>query len=94
MISKKVYRNTVGGLELTLGVPLLGAVIVIYSLWTVLLLMLALHVVGLIISIKNKEMSTGHIVGIVASVIGWIPFVGMISHIITGIFLLVEANKK
>lgn len=58
-----------------------------------IILMLALHVVGLVFAIKTNKIRTGHIMGIVCSAIAWIPIVGMIMHILTAIFLLIEAAK-
>ncbi len=36
----------------------------------------------------------GHILGIVTSCVGFIPFVGIVLHILTAIFLLIEAAKN
>ena len=82
-----------GGLEALLGIPVLGGTIVISLLWTPLLIMLALHIVTLYFSSKENQKKTGSILGIVTSVIAWIPIVGMVMHIITAIILLMDAYK-
>lgn len=42
----------------------------------------------------RKEKIHGSILGIITSCIGWIPIVGMIMHIITAVFLLIDAYKS
>ena len=55
--------------------------------------MLVFHIVNLVLS-KNEDLPVaGSILGIVGNAIGWIPFVGMIIHILTAIFVMVEAYK-
>lgn len=55
--------------------------------------MLALHIVTLVFTKKDGGSITGSILGIVTSCIAWIPFVGMIMHILTAIFLMLDAAK-
>ncbi len=52
--------------------------------------MFALHLVTLILSVKVGKSKTGPILGVVTSVIGGIPIVGMIMHIIAAVFNLIE----
>ncbi|MDQ0245794.1 hypothetical protein J2S09_003372 [Bacillus fengqiuensis] len=82
-----------GGLEALLGIPILGGTIVMSLLWTPLLLMAILHVVTLIIAIKENEKTHGSILGIVTSVLAWIPFLGMVMHIASAIVLMMDAAK-
>lgn len=90
----RILKWVTGGLEALLGIPVLGGSIIISLLWTPLVLMLALHVVGLVLSIKSNMKRVGHILGIVSSCVGFVPFVGMVLHILTAIFLLIEAAKN
>lgn len=82
-----------GGLEALLGIPILGGTIVMSLLWTPLLLMAILHIVTLIIAIKENEKTHGSILGIVTSVLAWIPFLGMAMHIASAIVLMMDAAK-
>jgi hypothetical protein len=82
-----------GGLEALLGVPVLGGTIILGMAWTPLGAMLVLHIVTLIFSLREDENKHGSILGIVTSAIGWIPFVGMIMHIITAVILLIDAAR-
>lgn len=80
--------------ETILGIPLLGALIIVGTLWTVLILSLTLHIITLIFSIKENKNKNPSILGIITSAIGWIPIVGMIMHIITAIFYWTDWSKK
>ena len=89
----RVTKWVAGGLEALLGIPVLGASIIIGLVWTPLAIMLVFHIVNLVLS-KNEDLPVaGSILGIVGNAIGWIPFVGMIMHILTAIFVMVEDYK-
>ncbi|WP_085991469.1 hypothetical protein [Oceanobacillus senegalensis] len=80
-----------GGLEAFWGIPLIGGTIIFAYAWLPLVFMLVLHIITLIFSVKEQKKIHGSILGIITSSIGWIPIVGMIMHIITAVFLLVDA---
>lgn len=82
-----------GGLEIVLGIPILGAIIVLSSLLSILGLMIILHIVTLIFSVREQTKPHGSILGIVTCLVGWIPGVAMVMHLITGIVLLLDAAK-
>jgi hypothetical protein len=82
-----------GGLEAFLGIPVIGGSIILSMAWTPLFVMGIVHIVTLIFSIRDNENKYGSILGIITSVIGWIPFVGMVMHIITGVLLLIDAYR-
>lgn len=91
-----ILKWVTGALEALLGIPIIGAGIIVGLLWTPLFLMLLLHIVTLIFSVKDNVNKHGSILGIVTSCIAWIPFVGMVLHIITAILLMIDAamNNK
>ena len=82
-----------GVLEAILGVPVLGGYIIISFYWLPLIFMLSLHIITLIFSIKEKQNKHGSVLGIITSCIVWIPIVGMVVHIITAVFLLIDAYR-
>ncbi len=94
MSTSKTLRWVTFGLEAFLGIPFVGASVILGFFWTPLLVMLVLHIVTLNICIKERTDRAGSILGIVASAIGWIPFVGMVMHWVTAIVLLISALKK
>ncbi|WP_026691498.1 hypothetical protein [Alteribacter aurantiacus] len=93
MSVSRILKWITGGLEAVLGIPFLGGMIVISLLYTPLVFMLALHIVTLILTKKDGGESTGSILGIITSCIAWIPVVGMVMHILTATFLMINAAK-
>ena len=89
----RILKWVTGSMEAVLGIPILGATIVIGFLWMPLVIMLSLHIVTLAIAKQSGGSSTGSVLGIVTSCVAWIPFVGMIMHILTAIFLMIDAAK-
>ncbi|KKK37184.1 membrane protein [Mesobacillus campisalis] len=83
-----------GVFEALLGIPFLGGAFIISNGWTPLFIMLILHIVTLFFSFKEIQNKYGSVLGIVTSVIGWIPVVGMIMHIVTALALLFDAARS
>jgi len=73
--------------ETIFAFPILGEIIIMNSLWSLLIVSLILHILSLISCIKENNETIGNILGIFASVLGWIPILGFILHIISAIFL-------
>ncbi|MBB5174002.1 hypothetical protein [Texcoconibacillus texcoconensis] len=94
MPTSRMMKWITGSFEILLGIPILGATIVIGMYWLPLLFMLALHIVTLILSSRDGVHKHGSILGIVTSCVAWIPFVGMVMHIVTGILLMVDAAQR
>ncbi|WP_410771777.1 hypothetical protein [Fontibacillus sp. BL9] len=94
MTGSRILKWVTGSLEIFLGIPIIGGAIIMGTYYIPLGLMLILHIVTLVLSSSNKEVKYGSILGIVTSLVAWIPIVGMILHIITGILLMVTAAKK
>ncbi|WP_335872605.1 hypothetical protein [Bacillus sp. 2205SS5-2] len=94
MKTSTILKWITGAFEAILGIPFIGGVIVVSFAWTPLVLLLLLHIVSLVFSIKEDESKTGNILGIVTNCIAWIPFVGMVMHIITAIVVLIDAYRS
>jgi len=78
--------------EALLGIPALGGLFIISMGYTPLGFMLVFHIVVLVLSITRlKRISVGPIVGITASVLGFIPFLGMMLHWVAAIVLAIDA---
>ena len=90
----KLLKWVTGALEALLGIPLLGGTIVVSLLWLPLLFMLVLHIVTLVLAKKVNMSANGNVLGIVTSCLAWIPFVGMILHILSAIFIMMDAARK
>lgn len=90
----KLLKWGTGALEALLGIPVLGGTIVVSLLWLPLLFMLVLHIVTLVLAKKANMSASGNVLGIVTSCLAWIPFVGMILHILSAIFIMMDAARK
>lgn len=78
--------------EAFLGIPVLGGLFIISMGYSPLGFMLVFHIVVLILSITRlNKVSFGPIVGITASVLGFIPFLGMFLHWVAAIALAIDA---
>lgn len=92
--ASRVLKWVTGGFEAFWGIPVIGGLMVAGLYWTPLVLMLALHIVSLIIASKCGRKKTGNILGIITSCLAWIPMLGMTMHIISAIFLMIEAGSN
>ncbi|MRG86328.1 hypothetical protein [Salinibacillus xinjiangensis] len=93
MSVSRILKWVTGGLEALLGIPVLGGAIILSLAWTPLLIMLILHIVTLVMTKKDGGKSVGSILGIITSCLGWIPGVGMVLHILSAVFLMINAAQ-
>lgn len=79
-------------LEGILAIPILGGLVVLVTLWVALLVAFVFHLVILILNNQNKKKikTNGNIIGLIASVLGWIPFLGWGLHFVSAIVLAIE----
>ena len=88
-----ILKWMTGIFEAFLGIPFVGGLFIIGNGWAPLGVMLVLHIVTLVFSVKYMQNRYGSILGIITSLLGWIPFVGMGLHIATAICLIYDAAK-
>src|SRR5699024_2911266 len=91
MSPSKILKWITGGAEAFLGIPFIGGIFIISQEWTPLLVMLILHIKRILVTYKDCGATGGSILGIITSCVAWIPFVGMVMHIITAIVLFITA---
>ncbi|WP_214825363.1 hypothetical protein [Exiguobacterium algae] len=78
--------------EAFLGIPILGGLFIIGMGYSPLGFMFFYHLVVLILSFsRHDRFSYGAVVGLTASVLGFIPIVGMLLHWAASISLAVDA---
>ncbi|MDF2531089.1 MAG: hypothetical protein K0Q65_670 [Clostridia bacterium] len=94
MSSAKILKWATGAMEAFLGIPFVGGAMVISFLYLPLMVMLLLHIITLVYCSQEGLDKAPSTLGIITSCIAWIPFVGMIMHILTAVFLLVSAAKE
>ena len=95
MEKEKIMLLITAILETVLAIPILGGLIILASVWSILGVALVLHVITLIflVQVKSKNLY-GSISGIVASVLGWIPILGWILHVVSAILLWIAFVKQ
>lgn len=94
MSSAKLLKWVTGAMEAFLGMPFIGGVMVVSYLYLPLMVMLILHIITLVYCNQEKLDKAPSTLGIITSCIAWIPFVGMIMHLLTAAFLLSTAAKE
>ncbi|MCL6458451.1 MAG: hypothetical protein K6T85_10650 [Gorillibacterium sp.] len=90
MSLSKTLKLVTGALELLLGIPFLGGLIVISSGYSILWFMFIFHVITLVISLRERTGGIGSLVGAITSCLAWIPIVGMLLHLLTAAILLLD----
>ena len=93
MSISRIFKWITGIFEALLGIPFLGGAYILANAWTPLFVMLILHIITLIITNRDNGSIIGSVFGIITSIIGWIPFVGMIMHLLTAIILFFSAAR-
>jgi len=76
--------------ESVLAIPIIGGLIVIGNAYIPLFIGFILHLVTLIICVVKNYSFKSSILGIITSLIAWIPFVGWFFHSITSLSLFVS----
>ncbi|MFD2044824.1 hypothetical protein ACFSTA_14165 [Ornithinibacillus salinisoli] len=94
MSTSRIMKWVTGGLEAFLAIPIIGGTFILSLYWTPLFVMLILHIITLVLTRQDGGKTTGSILGIITSCIGWIPIVGMIMHTLSAIFLMINAAQS
>lgn len=90
MIISQVMQLVTGIFEGLLGIPLFGGAYIMGSGYTPLFVMLILHIITLFLANRDGRWIAGSVLGIVTSIIGFIPLVGMVLHWTTCIVLIIS----
>lgn len=94
MSLSRIMQWVTGVAEALLGIPLLGGIYIFSNFWSPLLVMLILHIITLVLVRRDGRWMTGSIIGIITSLIAWIPLLGMVMHWITALVLLLSAGLQ
>lgn len=71
--------------ETVLAVPLIGAIIVVGTGWTVLIATLILNIFSIYYANQEDNAIAPGILGVVAAMLGWIPFVAIVLHAVAAV---------
>ncbi|WNB91212.1 hypothetical protein [Bacillus sp. NEB1478] len=93
MSVSRLLKWVSGGIEAFLGIPFLGGIIVIASGWAPLQFMFFLHLVTFIVCLVQKQRFHGSIVGMITSLVAFIPGLGMVMHLLTAVILFIDAVR-
>jgi predicted branched-subunit amino acid permease len=94
MKSSTIMKWITGVCEALLGIPFLGGLFVLANGWAPLLFMGVVHLITLLLSVRDNENKYGSIFGIITSIVALIPVVGMVMHIISALVLFVAAIRS
>lgn len=76
--------------EAFLALPVLGGLFIIANGWVPLAVAFLLHAVAIVILQRERKPIVGNVLGIITSILAFIPLLGWIMHGITALVLLVE----
>ncbi|MFF2481761.1 hypothetical protein [Paenibacillus sp. NPDC058071] len=93
METARTLKWVTGSLELVLGIPIMGGLIVMGFAYTPLFVMFVLHILTLIFSTQARTTIYGSIMGLITSLLAWIPILGMLMHLTSAILLMVSASS-
>ncbi|KGR73536.1 hypothetical protein [Ureibacillus manganicus] len=86
-------KGVTGTFEAVLAIPFFGGLMVVMSGWQLLTIALILHIVTAAIAIANRTSVAPSVLGIVTSIVAFIPIVGWFLHAITAICLYLSAYR-
>lgn len=85
----KVFRWSLGLLEVFLAIPFMGDG-VIHSFILGFPILITCHIVIAVLNKKSGQKATGNILGAIANGLSWIPGIGVLLHMLAGIFIIIE----
>jgi hypothetical protein len=77
--------------EAFLAIPIIGGSFVIGTGYAVLGVMFVLHAITLFFCFREYSPKFGSILGIITSIVAWVPVIGWVLHLISAIVLLISA---
>ncbi|WP_033541860.1 hypothetical protein [Planococcus sp. CAU13] len=77
--------------EAFLAIPFLGGSLVISTGYSVLGFMFVLHAITLFFCFREYSPKSGPILGIITSLLAWIPLIGWALHLLSAIVLFINA---
>jgi hypothetical protein len=76
--------------EAFLALPVIGGLFIIANGWVPLAIAFLLHAVAIVILQRERKPFVGNVLGIITSILAFVPILGWIMHGITALVLLVE----
>lgn len=80
--------------EALLAIPFIGGSFVLSTGWTALGVMFVLHAITLFFCFREYSPKSGSILGIITSMVAWLPGIGWLMHLLTAAVLLITAGMS
>lgn len=80
--------------EALLAIPFVGGSFVVSTGYTALGVMFLLHAITLFFCFREYSPKSGSILGIITSLVAWLPIIGWVMHLLTAAVLLVTAGMS
>ncbi|MDN7247371.1 hypothetical protein QWY16_05635 [Planococcus shenhongbingii] len=77
--------------EAALAIPFIGGSLVISTGYAALGVMFVLHAITLFFCFREYSPKSGSILGIITSLLAWIPLIGWAMHLLTALVLIISA---
>lgn len=78
--------------EAFLAIPFIGGGFVLSTGYSVLGIMFVFHAITLFFCFREFSPKSGPILGLITSLLAWIPLVGWVLHLVTAIVLFINAS--
>ncbi|MBY9080021.1 hypothetical protein KIH86_21175 [Paenibacillus sp. HN-1] len=86
----KLFKWGTFAYEAFLALPIIGGAFVVANAWVPLGIAFLLHVVAIAVLYNERGRVAGNVLGVITSIIAFIPIIGWIMHGITALVLLIE----
>jgi len=77
--------------EAFLALPIIGGLFIVANGWIPLGIAFLLHVITIVVLLKERGPVIGNGIGVVTSIVGFVPILGWVMHGITALVLLFES---
>jgi len=92
--ASETMKLLTGAMEAVLAVPVPGGFLMPASGCWILVAMCVLHAAALIVCVRHRDSYSGSVMGIIPSMLAWIPFPGWLLHLVTAVLLFVSALRR
>lgn len=86
----KLFKWGTFAYEAFLALPVIGGLFIIANGWVPLAIAFLLHAVAIVILQRERKPIVGNVLGIITSILAFIPIVGWVMHGVTALVLLFE----
>lgn len=89
MSISRMLKWITGICEAFLGIPFFGGLYIVAHGWIPLVVMFFFHLITLLLTVKDRGVKFGSMLGMFTSIVGIIPVLGTLLHILTALVLFI-----